>query len=110
MWSRSQPARKWFLRPFVGLLMNVAHVATYVRSRSVSRWKKVLGVLAVIYAVVPIDLIPDVVPFFGWLDDLGLLALAFGFIARDMAKHAKQAKEGPPAEQVIDVAPERARD
>ncbi len=77
--------------------MNVAHVATYVRSRSVARWKKVLGVLAVIYAVAPIDFIPDVVPIFGWLDDLGLLTVAFGLIA-------------PPSQEVIDVAPERVRD
>lgn len=90
--------------------MNVAHVATYVRSRSVSRWKKLLGVLAVIYAVAPVDFIPDVIPIFGWLDDIGFLTVAFGFIVRDMAKHAKQAKEAPPAEQVIDVAPERAGD
>ncbi len=91
--------------------MNIAHVATYVRSRSIARWKKVLGVLAVIYAVAPVDLIPDLIPMFGWLDDLGFLAVAFGFIARDMAKHAreaKQANETPPAQQVIDVTGERS--
>lgn len=91
--------------------MNVAHVATYVRSRSVARWKKVLGVLAVVYAIVPIDLVPDVIPIFGWLDDVGFLTLAFGLIGRDMARHAREAKkEAPPAEQVIDVAAERAGD
>ena len=91
--------------------MNVAHVATYVRSRSVARWKKVLGVLAVVYAILPIDLVPDVIPIFGWLDDVGFLTVAFGLIGRDMAKHAREAKqEAPPAEQVIDVAAERAGD
>lgn len=79
--------------------MNVAHVSRYVRSASVSRWKKLLGVLAVVYAVMPIDLIPDVVPVLGWLDDIGFLTVAFGFIARDMAKHAKQA---PPAEVIVE--------
>lgn len=80
--------------------MNVAHVSRYVRSPSVARWKKLLGVLAVVYAVMPVDLIPDVVPVLGWLDDLGFLTVAFGFIARDMARHAKHA---PPAEIVIDA-------
>ena len=60
--------------------MNVAHVATYVRSRSVARWKKVLGVLAVLYTILPVDLVPDVIPIFGWLDDVGFLtALVDGF-------------------------------
>jgi|APLak6261679142_1056127.scaffolds.fasta_scaffold00002_153 uncharacterized membrane protein YkvA (DUF1232 family) len=85
--------------------MNVTHVGRYVRSPRVARWKKVLGVLAVLYAVLPVDLIPDVVPFFGWLDDIGFLTVAFGFIARDMAKHAKREVEGPPSEQIIDVPP-----
>jgi len=77
--------------------MNVTQVGRYVKSPRVARWKKVLGVLAVVYAVMPIDFIPDVVPIFGWLDDVGILAVAFGFIARDMAKHAKSSQE------IIDV-------
>ncbi|MFT3710595.1 MAG: DUF1232 domain-containing protein [Archangium sp.] len=73
--------------------MNVTHVGSYVRSPRVGRWKKVLAVLAVVYAISPIDFVPDVVPIFGWLDDLGVLSVAFGLVARDMAKHAKQEKE-----------------
>ncbi len=80
--------------------MNVTHDGKYVRSPPVARRKKMLGVLSVAYAILPFDLIPDVVPVLGWLDDVGFLAVAFGFIARDMAKHAKDA---PPADQVIDV-------
>lgn len=82
--------------------MNVAHVGRYVRSPRVAGWKKVLGVLALVYAVAPIDAIPDVVPLLGWLDDLGVLTLAFGLIARDMAKHAKAAATKPPSEEVIE--------
>jgi uncharacterized membrane protein YkvA (DUF1232 family) len=93
---------KWFLRSFVGLDMNVAHVSRYVRSPSVAGWKKLLGVLAVAYAVLPFDLIPDMVPVLGWLDDIGFLAVAFTFIAQDMSRHAKQA---PPSEVVIDAVP-----
>ncbi len=81
-------------------MMNVAHIGKYVRSPRVARWKKMLGVMSVAYAILPFDLIPDVMPVIGWLDDVGFLAVAFGFIARDMAKHAQEA---PPADQVIDV-------
>ena len=75
--------------------MNIAHVGSYVRSPRVARWKKVMGVLAVLYAVLPVDVIPDVVPVFGWLDDIGFLGVAFGLIARDMAKHSREAKTVP---------------
>ena len=82
--------------------MNVAHVSRYVRSPRVATWKKVLGVAAVLYAVLPIDAIPDVVPILGWLDDVGVLGLAFTLIARDMAKTVKREAVTPPSEQVID--------
>ena len=77
--------------------MNLSHVGNYVRSPRVARWKKVLGVLAVIYAIVPLDAVPDVIPVFGWLDDIGFLGLAAGLIWRDMARHAKEP-------EVVDVA------
>ena len=88
-------------------MVNVAHVRRYVRSRSVARWKKLLGLLSVAYAILPFDLVPDVRPVIGWLDDVGFLAVAFTFIARDMAKHAKlppeeEASQLPPSERVID--------
>ena len=93
--------------------MNVTHVGKYIRSRSVARWKKMLGVFSVVYAILPVDFIPDVLPMVGWLDDIGFLAVAFAFIARDMAKNAKLDAEQPlngtenmpPSDQVIDVSP-----
>ena len=36
-------------------------------------------ILAIIYVVFPIDLIPDVIPVIGWLDDLIVIGLALGF-------------------------------
>jgi len=45
-------------------------------------WKPKLGVgLAVLYLIWPIDLLPDLVPFFGWLDDIGFGAVAAGYLA-----------------------------
>ena len=40
------------------------------RDRRVSIWPKALLVLGVLYVVSPIDLIPDVIPFVGEVDDL----------------------------------------
>lgn len=32
---------------------------------------------ALVYLVSPVDLIPDVLPVIGWLDDVGIVSLAF---------------------------------
>jgi uncharacterized membrane protein YkvA (DUF1232 family) len=42
----------------------------------VSLWPKALLVLSLLYVVSPVDLIPDVIPFFGELDDLVVLIAA----------------------------------
>ncbi|TAG84008.1 MAG: DUF1232 domain-containing protein [Burkholderiales bacterium] len=42
-----------------------------------SKWKRVaIGVLALLYVLSPLDLVPDWIPLVGWLDDIGILAWA----------------------------------
>jgi uncharacterized membrane protein YkvA (DUF1232 family) len=46
-------------------------------------WKpKVLAIFALAYVLWTIDLIPDIIPFFGWIDDLGLTFIVFWYLAR----------------------------
>lgn len=49
---------------------------------------KLVAVLAVLYVISPVDLIPDVVPILGWLDDgviaLLLMQLALKFLPADL--------------------------
>jgi uncharacterized membrane protein YkvA (DUF1232 family) len=55
--------------------------------KSQAKWKRVIIVLlAFIYIVSPLDLIPDFIPVIGWLDDLGVLAWAAKqvFFKRDL--------------------------
>ena len=45
--------------------------------KSQAKWKRVIiAVLAMLYIVSPLDLIPDFIPVIGWLDDLGVLVWA----------------------------------
>ena len=45
--------------------------------KSQAKWKRVIiALLAMIYVISPLDLIPDFVPVIGWLDDLGVLVWA----------------------------------
>ncbi len=45
--------------------------------KSQAKWKRaIIALLAFLYIVSPLDLIPDFIPVIGWLDDLGVLAWA----------------------------------
>lgn len=53
-------------------------VATYMalRDPGVPFLAKATAVLSIFYVILPIDLIPDFIPFIGWLDDLAAVPLA----------------------------------
>ena len=59
-----------------------------LRSPEAPASAKFAAVLALAYLVSPIDLIPDVVPILGWLDDAAvvaaLLAIAFRLLPKDL--------------------------
>jgi len=59
------------------------------------------------YLVFPLDLIPDVIPIIGWLDDLGLVTLAIAFTASQAAKYEnKKLSVLPPLESAPRAAPQ----
>lgn len=71
-----------------------------------SLWKAWLSVLvAVFYGASPIDLLPDILPLIGWMDDVGvggfLLMLAVVFFSR----HVREKRQVKRQSTVIDVAP-----
>lgn len=69
--------------------MNLTDVVRYFRSPQVPLWKKAIAVLAVAYIASPVDMVPDVIPVLGWLDDVGVFAAATYFFRREVSKHAK---------------------
>jgi uncharacterized membrane protein YkvA (DUF1232 family) len=46
-----------------------------LRDKRTGLWPKLTVLLSVVYLLSPIDLIPDFIPFFGYLDDLILVPL-----------------------------------
>lgn len=65
------------------LLHTIRQIPNYLRllgglltDRRVSRLDKMLVGAAIAYVVMPIDLVPDFIPFFGQIDDVYLLILA----------------------------------
>ncbi len=73
--------------------MRLKDVGQYFRDRQVSLWRKSLVLFAAAYAVMPVDAIPDVIPVFGWLDDVGVIAAVAAFIWRDVKRHAQQSAQ-----------------
>jgi uncharacterized membrane protein YkvA (DUF1232 family) len=70
----------------------------YVRDARVPLWRKLVGVAAVAYLFWPFDLIPDFIPFIGYLDDAGVLTAAALFLVRDVRLHEQRYPEFPVAE------------
>jgi uncharacterized membrane protein YkvA (DUF1232 family) len=59
----------------------------YLRDGRVPLWKKLAGLLAVIYVLSPVDAIPDLLPILGWLDDLGVLSATAFYMVRQVQQY-----------------------
>ena len=61
------------------------------------RWLKPAVGLMVLYVISPIDLIPDVIPFLGVMDDVVLVPLAIRFVLRRLPVRLRQEIESQAA-------------
>ncbi|HSQ66091.1 MAG TPA: YkvA family protein [Polyangiaceae bacterium] len=59
----------------------------FFRARDASLLGKVLLVLSVVYVLSPIDLIPDVLPVVGWIDDLIVSIVAATYLFRSAQRY-----------------------
>lgn len=62
-----------------------------LRHPKAPRWLKVGSALIALYVLSPIDLIPDVVPFLGVMDDLVLVPLAIRWLLKRLPPEIAQA-------------------
>ena len=59
-----------------------------LRHPAAPTWLKVGTALIVLYVLSPIDLIPDVFPVLGWMDDVVLVPLAIRFLLKRLENRA----------------------
>lgn len=84
--------------------MTLSQLARFFRNPAVPSWRKWAGVVALAYVVMPVDLLPDVLPLVGWLDDLGVVAAFLANVVAS-ARQAEQAPAPPPSTEIVDVLP-----
>ena len=56
----------------------------YMRDKSIPWYRKSIIIGALIYFITPIDLIPDFAPFFGYLDDLGVIMTTIKYLGKEL--------------------------
>jgi uncharacterized membrane protein YkvA (DUF1232 family) len=61
---------------------NWRQIVRYLLNPKTDLSSKVLVVLAIAYLLWPFELLPDILPFLGWLDDFGLLGLVYWYVRR----------------------------
>lgn len=74
----------------------------YFKDGNASILGKLFVLLSVAYVVMPLDAIPDVAPVIGWLDDLGVVAVATLFLSRKLAQYRDGADSNV---EVLDAEP-----
>ena len=69
------------------LLRRIKGIIPMLKDRAVPWWKKAILIAAIIYLILPVDLIPPLVPVFGWLDDIILWIAILYFMRTELDEH-----------------------
>jgi len=80
------------------LKTDVPAVFLALKKKETPWYAKILAAAVVVYALSPIDLIPDFIPILGYLDDLiilpALIALTVKLIPKDIFRECRARSEG----------------
>jgi len=77
------------------LLAKPRSVLRFMKDPAAPKLPKLGILLALIYVVSPVDAIPDIMPIVGWLDDVGVLAMAYAWLVSSVNRHADGLAEEP---------------
>jgi len=101
--DRHGEAEKWslsarFRRRAKQLKTDIPAVFLALRRKETPLLAKIIAVIVVVYALSPVDLIPDFIPVLGFLDDVillpALVALAIKLIPADVFAECRAESEG----------------
>jgi uncharacterized membrane protein YkvA (DUF1232 family) len=69
------------------IIKHLTALRKYLFDRNVRWYRKSLVVAALVYFVTPLDAIPDFTPFFGYLDDIGVIAWTINFLGNEIKNY-----------------------
>lgn len=76
--------KKWLN---LDILRHFKALRSYLFDKDVKWYRKSIVVAALIYFITPIDSIPDFVPFFGFLDDVGVIAWTVRYLGEEIKSY-----------------------
>ena len=85
--TTSAPGLSRSQRGLLAVMASPRRLWRFLRDPKAPRSPKVVAVLALAYVIWPADLVPDLVPLLGWLDDLGVAGMALAWVSSQAAQH-----------------------
>lgn len=74
----------------MGTLQKFILLRRYFKDAKISGWSKFLFFLPIIYFISPIDIFPDVIFPFGYIEDIGVLFFGWQLIKRELEKYRQK--------------------
>lgn len=68
----------------ISFAKDIMALYSYMKDPFVSWHRKAIVVMGLVYFISPIDAIPDIAPFIGYLDDLGVVAAVVKFLGSEL--------------------------
>ncbi|AZR72922.1 hypothetical protein BBF96_05660 [Anoxybacter fermentans] len=86
-----------------GVIRNFSWLVRYLADQNVSGWKKLLFFLPLIYFLSPIDLFPDIIFPFGYLEDVGVLLFGWQMIKNELEKYKQSMFDKKDKDNVVNL-------
>ncbi|MCW8804316.1 MAG: YkvA family protein [Ignavibacteriaceae bacterium] len=71
----------------ISFAKDILALYSYLKDPLVKWYRKAIVVAALVYFIVPIDTIPDLTPFFGYLDDLGVITALLKYLGSELIQY-----------------------
>ena len=82
LWSKLEKSGKR-----ISFARDIVALYNFMKDPIVKWHRKVIVVAALIYFIVPLDTIPDLTPFFGYLDDLGVITALLKYLGSELKSY-----------------------
>ena len=74
--------------------LRIKGIFPMLKDKNVAWWKKAILIAGMIYLVLPVDLIPPLVPVFGWLDDVLVWVAILYFMGKELDRYVPEKTGG----------------